>query len=254
MPLKFESESNIRAKIDLSMMDITKIMENSRFVKEIKLRDHDSYDLTIYWNTYDFITVVKEFKNANSYIIETTDDSKYHLKVSISSVGESDGTEINSRLIIIAQIDLEFNGNQDLKNSILISFEDFVKKNAISAIKKYAIDSNIFNITVTYDNYKNLNKMLALEQFLPITLVGKILFKKWREANDEITTLLAKNMDNMYYWLAKAYVAEKLNSIETAKNYINYINNKDKNIFNRELALLLYEDSDLIKEPRLLGK
>lgn len=247
MSLKAYFNLNLPALVNFMHLDVKKIFEKSIYVKAINSIDENSYEIIFSWKkfgiTKDFPVIVEEFKDLDSYLVENLKNSRYNFKISISSVKNFKNNEINTKIVVNAEMGAGLLADMFGQND----FKSFIQESVISAIKTYAIEIKKSNTVDSYEE-KNMKKILELEQYLETSLVEKIASQNWQEANQEVTCILTKKIDDLNYWLIKAYISEKCNLQKLAEVYLNYIKQKDNNILRSKLAIILSEDSDILKK------
>lgn len=170
MSLKAEFNLNIPALVDFMNLDVKKIFEKSKYVKAINSRGENSYEIIFSWKkfgiTKDFPVIVEKFNNSGSYLVKNLKNSKYEFKISISSVKNFKNNEINTKIVLIAEMGAGLLADMFGQND----FKLFIQDSVMPAIKTYAIEIRKSNI-MSSNEEKNIKKMLELEQHLETSLV-----------------------------------------------------------------------------------
>ncbi|MGC9204609.1 MAG: hypothetical protein ACP5GE_06580, partial [Thermoplasmata archaeon] len=219
--------------VNISNLDVKKIFGESKYVKEINNLKDGIYEIIFSWKkfgiTKEFPVKVQELKNEKNLLIENTQDSKFRFKLKISSIDFMGEKTVNTRVMINAEMGAgilaDLFGENDFKLFIHDSVIPAIEKHCIIKSDKAQVDVEGLQVRI---EPKNSQKKVILARYLPQSLLEKLSSGDWVDANQEITCLLTKDIDNMNLWLIKAYVSEKCNLEKLARVYLEYIASKDE--------------------------
>ncbi|MDP8012269.1 MAG: hypothetical protein ACP5F1_00025 [Thermoplasmata archaeon] len=252
MALNTEYNLKISAEIDLRNLNTERIFEHSKFVKKIT-KNGETYEIVFSWKkfsiTKEFSVLIREYKNNNSILLESTKDSKYYFRLLITSTETINNNDIISSVSSSAEMGAgilaDLFGEKDFNNFIKEIVSWSVKNYCILTYNKMTIEKSLE--IVKRNSINDLN-IMELENLFPYSLLEKIANNQWEEANQEITCLMSKNIENLNFWILKAYICDKCNLDKLSEIYLNYVISKDKNVINGKVAKTLAKDFKKLSE------
>ena len=254
---RFELNKEIHNAVFIEILkDPNYLFGNSKFVKKINV-SRDSVEIQFEWTkmhmTRRFKVIAKIFTSEYSILYTSKPESPYEFKLSID-LYKQDGE--NSKIYVEAEMGAgllaDLMGKKDFDEFILNlindAYERYMSYKPLELPEKMAgKDSGNPESIKSKATDSNENRFDELDPFLPRELIDVMNREYWEKANNLVTDMLSRNLQDLNLWIVKSFVCEKLNRKDLAQKYVNYIIEKDPNVLESEIYQILAKYSDMLR-------